>query len=69
MRLDRILRNGVRRDADVSALASLDGNKLAVLVWHYHDEDVAGDDAAVSLALAGLPAASGEAKVEHYRIE
>src|SRR5262245_17886005 len=47
--LDQMLRRGVRGDADVSALASLDGDTLAVLVWHYHDEDVEGDDAAVTL--------------------
>jgi xylan 1,4-beta-xylosidase len=39
------------RRPDVSALASLDKNKLAVLVWHYHDDDVPGPDAAVDLTL------------------
>jgi xylan 1,4-beta-xylosidase len=67
--LDQIIRRGVRRDADVSALASLDGNKLSVLVWHYHDEDVAGDDAVVTLNLAGLPEGSRDAKVLHFRID
>ena len=37
--------------------ASRDG-KLCVLAWHYHDDDVPGPDAAVELALAGLPARS-----------
>jgi xylan 1,4-beta-xylosidase len=68
--LEQLLQRGVRDGADVSALASLDGNKLCVLAWHYHDDDVAGDDAAVTLTLKGLPAsASGDAKVEHYRID
>jgi xylan 1,4-beta-xylosidase len=67
--LDEMLRGGVRRDADVSALASLDAGKLCVLVWHYHDEDVPGDDAAVTLSLAGLPAAASAAQVEHYRVD
>ena len=40
---------------DVAALASLDGDKLCVLVWHYHDDDVPGPDAAVALTLSGLP--------------
>ena len=53
---------------DVSALASLDNNKLAILVWHYHDDDVPGPDANVSLALAGLPSASG-ATLAQYRID
>ena len=49
------------RNPDVSALASLDGNKLAVLVWHYHDDDVPGPDASVDVALENLPIADGNA--------
>jgi xylan 1,4-beta-xylosidase len=66
-----ILRRGVRQEPDVSALASVDADarRLCVLVWHYHDDDVAGDDAAVTLSLAGLPIATGEATVEHCRVD
>ena len=64
-----IVRNGVRTRPDVAALASLDQNKLCVLVWHYHDDDVAGPDAAVDLAFSGLPPAAGAAKLEHFRID
>jgi xylan 1,4-beta-xylosidase len=65
----KILAGGVRGNPDVSALASLDRNKLTVLVWHYHDDDVPGPDANVDLALARLPIASGHAKLTHYRID
>jgi len=64
-----IVKSGVRKQPDVSALASLDGKKLAVMVWHYHDDDVAGPDAAISLKIPGLPLAVGTAKVSHYRID
>ena len=67
--LDDIVRNGVRKQPDVSALASLDGKKLAVMVWHYHDDDVDGPTAAVTLKIPGLPLASGTASVTHYRID
>lgn len=67
--LPEILRSGVRKHPDVSALASLDGKKLAVMVWHYHDDDLAGPDAAISLKIPGLPPASGTANVSHYRID
>ena len=67
--LEVILRRGVRAEPDVSALASLDENKLCVLVWHYHDDDVPGPAAEVELALAGLPLQSGEARLEHFRID
>ena len=67
--LPEILRSGVRKQADVSAFASLANKKLSVLVWHYHDDDLAGPDAAVSLKIPGLPVANGKAKVTHYRVD
>ena len=67
--LDRIVAAGVREQPDVSALASLDGSTLSVVVWHYHDDDVAGPDADVALTIAGLPAAAANARVTHYRID
>jgi xylan 1,4-beta-xylosidase len=45
------------------ALASLDGKELSVMLWHYHDDDLPGPDADVELSLAGLPLASGDARV------
>jgi xylan 1,4-beta-xylosidase len=39
------------------------------MVWHYHDDDVAGPDADVTLALTGLPAAVSGARVTHYRVD
>jgi xylan 1,4-beta-xylosidase len=65
--LDAMLRDGVRGAPDVSALASLEGRTLRVLVWHYHDEDVPGPEAAVALEVSGLPI--GAARLEHYRID
>jgi xylan 1,4-beta-xylosidase len=67
--LDRMIRAGVRGKPDVSALATLDGKKLCVLVWHYHDDGVTGDDAAVELQLRGLPVEKGEASLRHFRID
>jgi xylan 1,4-beta-xylosidase len=67
--LDAILQDGVRGAPDVSALASLDRNKLCILVWHYHDDDVPGPDAAVALTVDGLPAAAGQTRLAHYRID
>jgi xylan 1,4-beta-xylosidase len=67
--LERMVAEGVRGSADVAALASREPNRVSVLAWHYHDDDVPGDDAAVSLAVSGLPAALREAKLIHYRID
>lgn len=67
--LEEITPRGVREKADVSGLASLDANKLCVLVWHYHDDDLPGTDAAVALALENLPVKSGRTRLQHFRID
>ena len=66
--LDDILKNGVRGAADVSALAGRSGDKVSVLLWHYHDDDVPAPDATVEVQLSGL-GWSGAAKVTHYRVD
>lgn len=66
--LDAIIEGGVRGEADVAAFASRDGRRLSVMVWHYHDDDVAGPDAAVQLSIAGLGDAR-RAALTHYRID
>ncbi len=66
---ETIRARGVRDDPDVSALASLDKKKLAVLAWHYHDDDVPGPDAAIELRLDNLPLANGSAELTQYRID
>jgi xylan 1,4-beta-xylosidase len=83
--LDNIMRRGVRETPDVGVLASLYQSnvtksgpsrkedfvqrRLCVMVWHYHDDDLPGPDAAVSIALAGLPPDVNEAKLTHYRVD
>lgn len=67
--LTDIIDKGVRGAPDIGVLASRSPNKITVMVWHYHDDDVAGPDAAVSLALAGLPASVTSAKLTHHRID
>src|SRR5439155_35565 len=67
--LEAILKDGVRGVPDVSALASLEGKRLTVMAWHYHDDDAPGADAAVELSVSGLPMAGGEGRVQHYRID
>jgi xylan 1,4-beta-xylosidase len=67
--LNTIIHQGVRGAPDVAALTSLEGHKLSVLVWYYHDDDLPGPDAQVHLALANLPLAAGEGRLTHYRID
>jgi xylan 1,4-beta-xylosidase len=67
--LDSIVASGVRGRPDVGVLASRDAARLTVLVWHYHDDDVAGPDAEVTLSFAGLPAAAREPRVAQYLVD
>jgi xylan 1,4-beta-xylosidase len=53
----------------VSALASLESNRLCILVWHYHDDDTSGPAADIKLTLDGLPPKIGKAQVRHFRID
>lgn len=67
--LEEMLEKGVRARPDVSAFASYDGDKLYAMVWHYHDDDVAGPPAKVSFTAKHLGRGSRRATVGHYRID
>jgi xylan 1,4-beta-xylosidase len=67
--LQDILKSGVRGQADVSGLASLDKNQICVMLWHYHDDDVPGPAAEITLNLTGIGGAKHGAKLEHFRID
>jgi xylan 1,4-beta-xylosidase len=64
-----ILRQGVRTKPDVSALASREGRRLFVLLWHYHDDDVTGPEAEVTVTVEGLPGGDGRQRVRQYRVD
>lgn len=53
--LDTMVKSGVGGKPDVSALAARAGKRVTVLAWHYHDDDLPGPDAAITLDLAGAP--------------
>jgi xylan 1,4-beta-xylosidase len=46
----------------VAALACVEAKKLCVMVWHYHDDDVAGPEADVQLTLNHLSALRGQSR-------
>ena len=66
--LDEVLKAGVRAQPDVAALAALDGRRLFLFAWHYHDDEVPGPVADVQVSLEGLPATRSMQRVE-YRID
>lgn len=64
-----IIADGVRQQPDISGLASLDNGKLSVMLWYYHDDDVAGPDAKIAVQLKSLPITAGEVTITEYRID
>jgi xylan 1,4-beta-xylosidase len=67
--LETIVASGVRGPADVAALASRAPGRLAVMAWHYHDDDVPGPEADVTMEVQGLPASAAQATLTHDRID
>ena len=67
--LDTMLAKGVRENPDVDVMATRDERGISVLVWNYHDDDVAGPDAAIALSVQGLPAGARRVLMKHYRID
>ena len=67
--VDLILAKGVREKPDVDVLAARDDRGASILVWNYHDDDVAGPDAAISLSVDGLPASAQRVLEKHFRID
>ncbi len=66
--LDAIEANGVSGAPDVGVLATrTNDHRLAILVWHYHDDDIAGPVAHVRLHITGL--ATRSAKVTQWRVD
>lgn len=67
--LEMIMRDGVRDLPDVGALASRSDGKVSILIWHYHDDDLPGPDAAVAIHLNGLSRNGGPTTLTHWRID
>src|SRR5690606_25315895 len=64
----KILENSVRgAERDINALASKDDRSAAVMVWNYHDDNVIGEAAPVTVNIEGIPAE--KIYLQHYRID
>jgi len=75
--LSRVLKEGVRGErGDVGVLASVDGEgkvkeRICVLVYHYHDDDLRGlgADVRLEVGVGERMDWSGVCGVRHYRID
>ena len=67
--LSDILDNSVRHEPDVDALAAIDGDRIQILVWNYHDDLVAAEPASVTLDVELLPTFAAGVSVTHERVD
>jgi len=66
--IDEIIAKGVRGQPDIGAFASKDGEKVIVLLWHYHDDDIPGPAADISLSLGSVDGKSAKS-CRQFRID
>jgi xylan 1,4-beta-xylosidase len=71
---DAIVSKGVTGKPDIQAIATLKGGQLELLVWNYHDDDVAACDALIDLVIENLPvhlpvSQPMKVLVEHFRVD
>jgi xylan 1,4-beta-xylosidase len=67
--LEGMVKNGVRDNADVDALATKSAHEASILLWNYHDSQEAGSSADVTLSLTQLPATTRRVLVKQFRID
>jgi xylan 1,4-beta-xylosidase len=65
----QILDSGVHDAPDVDVMASRSGNRVTILLWNYHDDDVSSPDAPLKLTVSGLPGGAQRLIVRHYRVD
>jgi xylan 1,4-beta-xylosidase len=59
---------GVRERPDINALATRSPRSIAVMVWNYHDDDLPGAAADITLQIEGAPAGT-KMRQQHFRVD
>jgi len=66
---EEVIQAGVRGQPDINALAARKEREIEILVWNYHDDDVAVPAALIDLAITGLPTNAKRGLLEHFRVD
>jgi len=66
---EEVVRDGVRGQPDINVIATRKDHEVEVLIWNYHDDDVAASATPVDLKVDGLPASAARVVCEHFRID
>jgi len=67
--LDQLVSAGARGAPDADALATRADHQAAVMLWNYHDDDVAAPATEVDVNVTGIPPGVKRVLLEHYRID
>ena len=67
--LPSLMKDGVRQQPDIDAMATKEERQAAVLAWNYHDNADAGPEAPVTVTVNGIPAGVRRVLLMHYRID
>jgi xylan 1,4-beta-xylosidase len=67
--LAEIVSDGVRQGPDIDAFATKAEHEAAVMLWNYHDDDVAAPAADVEVTITDIPVGVKKVLLEHYRID
>jgi xylan 1,4-beta-xylosidase len=57
----------VRKYTDINAMATKDNDGAAVIIWNYHDDDIAGETETISLKISAVP--DKPILIQEYRID
>ncbi|HEX6224256.1 MAG TPA: beta-xylosidase [Chryseolinea sp.] len=56
-----------KKDRDINALATVDGNRVSIMVWNYHDLNIVSPQVSVDIVVKGIDAE--KVSVRQYRID
>jgi xylan 1,4-beta-xylosidase len=64
-----VVHDGVRGKPDINVVATRKNHEVDILIWNYHDDDLAASSVPIDLEMDGLPETSAQAVLEHFRID
>jgi xylan 1,4-beta-xylosidase len=66
---DQVLSEGVRQKPDINVIATRSENAVEVLLWNYHDDDLAAAPTLVNVQISGVDEKVDHGLLEHFRID
>jgi xylan 1,4-beta-xylosidase len=69
LRSEDVICDGVRGQPDINVISTRKDHEVEILIWNYHDDDLAAAPTLIDLALSGLPARTSRGLLEHFRVD